>query len=101
VLDDVRGTAAAGEFAAKAGGGTLGVGSDGRLVGAVPLELRQAGRAIAALTDSKALDPMAAGSAAAVAAARAQGEAATVNLVFQAGVTTFGPVKVGPSPSVG
>jgi hypothetical protein len=36
-----------------------------------------------------------------VAAARAQGEASTVNLVFQAGVTTFGPVKVGPAPKVG
>ena len=36
-----------------------------------------------------------------VAAARAQGEAATVNLVFQAGVTTFGPVKIGPAPKVG
>jgi hypothetical protein len=101
VLNNVGGTAAAGGFAVKAAGGTLGVGTDGRLVGAVPLELRQAGRALTALADTKALDPAAAGSAAAVAAARAQGEAATVNLVFQAGVTTFGPVKVGPSPSVG
>ena len=101
VMEDVRGTAAAGAFAAKASGGTLGVGSGGRLVGAVPLELRQAGRAISALADSKALDPGAAGSAAAVAAARAKGEASTVNLVFQAGVTTFGPVKVGPAPKVG
>lgn len=101
VLSDLRGQAAAGDFAAKADGGTLGVDADGRLVGAVPLELRQAGRAIAALSDTEALDAASAGSAAAVAAARAQGEAATVNLVFQAGVTTFGPVKVGPSPSVG
>jgi len=101
VLNDVRGTAAAGVFAVRADGGTLGVDLDGRLVGAVPLELRQADRAITALEDSKALDPAAAGSAAAVAAARAQGEAVTVNLVFQAGVTTFGPVMVGPAPKVG
>jgi hypothetical protein len=101
VLNQVQGTASAGTFAAKAGGGTLGVGPDGRLVGAVPLELKQADKALSALAGAEALDPTAAGSAAAVAAARAQGEAATVNLVFQAGVTTFGPVKVGPSPKVG
>lgn len=97
----VQANLTAGDFTAKAAGGTLGVGPDGRLVGAVPLELRQADRALSALAGAEALEEGAAGSAAAVAAARAQGEAATVNLVFQAGVTTFGPVRVGPAPKIG
>lgn len=101
VINAVQGTAAAGAFSAKAQGGTLGVGPDGRLVGALPLELRQAGRALAALANSQTVEAGAAGNAAAVAAARAQGEATTINLVFQAGVMTLGPVRVGPSPKVG
>ena len=38
---------------------------------------------------------------AALAAARARGEAATLNLVFQAGAATLGPVCIGPAPRVG
>lgn len=101
VLESVQGTMAAGTFSAKAQDGTLGIGSDGRLVGAIPLELRQPDRALTALAETATVDEAAAGSAAAVAAARAQGEATTVNLVFQAGVMTFGPVRLGPSPKVG
>jgi hypothetical protein len=101
VLEAVQGTMAAGTFSAKASNGTLGVGSEGRLVGAIPLELRQPDRALTALAETATVDETAAGSAAAVAAARAQGEATTVNLVFQAGVMTFGPVRLGPAPKVG
>lgn len=80
-------------------GGTLSVGSGGRLAGAVPLEMRQATQGLAALAEG-GLDPNAARSAAVVAAARDQGGSATLNLVFQAGVATLGPVMIGPSPRV-
>ena len=61
---DVEGQLSGGTASAKAKGGTLGVGAEGRLVGAVPLELQRADRAIAALADANALDAGAAGSAA-------------------------------------
>jgi hypothetical protein len=97
----LEGSATGGMASVKTKDGALGVGPDGRLVGAVPLELRRADQALAALADSRVLDPGVASSAAAVAAARAQGEAATINLVFQAGATTLGPVRIGPAPKVG
>ena len=97
---EVEGTISGAAASAKTKGGTLGAGADGRLVGALPLELHQAGPALAALADANALEPGAAGSAAAVAAARAQGQAANINLVFQAGATTLGPVRIGPAPKV-
>ena len=98
---DVEGQLSGGAASAKAKGGTLGAGSDGRLVGAIPLELQKAEKAISALADANALDAGAAGSAAAVAAARAQGQQTNINLVFQAGAATLGPVRIGPSPKVG
>jgi hypothetical protein len=97
----IEGSVAGGSASIKTKGGTLSVGSDGRLVGALPLELRQPARALTALADGRALDPGVASSAGAVAAARAQGEAASLNLVFQAGAATLGPVRIGPSPRVG
>jgi hypothetical protein len=101
VVQGVEGAASGGSVSIKTKGGTLSVGSDGRLAGALPLEMKQAGTAITALGEGEALDPGAASSAAAVAAARAQGEAATINLVFQAGAATLGPVRIGPAPRVG
>jgi hypothetical protein len=98
---ELQGSAAAGRTALKVRDGTLSVGSDGRLVGAAPLELTEAGPAFSALADGRALPPETAGTAAAVAAARAQGQTSTINLVFQAGVTTLGPVRIGPAPKVG
>jgi hypothetical protein len=97
----VEGQASGGGASVRTKGGALSVGADGRLVGALPLELRQPAAALGALADGRLLDPGVASSAAAVAAARAQGEAATVNLVFQAGAATLGPVRIGPSPKVG
>ncbi|OYX31928.1 MAG: hypothetical protein B7Y99_09340 [Caulobacterales bacterium 32-69-10] len=100
-IQGVEGSAAGGAVSLKTKGGALSVGSDGRLAGAIPLEMKQAGAAITALGEGEALDPGAASSAAAVAAARAQGEAANLNLVFQAGAATLGPVRIGPAPKVG
>lgn len=99
--EGVEGAATGGTASVKTRGGTLAVGGDGRLVGAIPLELREGPRAIAALADGQALDAGVASSAAAVAAARARDQAALINLVFQAGVTTLGPVRIGPAPKVG
>lgn len=101
VAQGVEGVFSGGTTSIKTKGGTLGVGADGRLVGAVPLEMRQGAAALTALAEGEVLDPGVASSAAAVAAARAQGEAATINLVFQAGAATLGPVRIGPSPRVG
>lgn len=101
VVDQIQGEVVLGAVTAKANAGTLGAGADGRLVGAAPLQITQAGKALSVLSDTNTVAPEAAGAAAAVAAARAQGGAATVNLVFQAGVATFGPVKIGPAPKVG
>lgn len=101
VVDQIQGEIVLGAVTAKAGSGTLGAGSGGRLVGAIPLQIKQADKALSVLADTNTVAPEAAGSAAAVAAARAQAGTATVNLVFQAGVATFGPVKIGPAPKIG
>ena len=98
--EEVQGSLIAGKSEAKVENGTLGVGADGRLVGALPMTLKQPAPAITALAGGAALDEGAVNSAAAVAAARAQGETARINLVFQAGATTLGPVRIGPSPRV-
>jgi hypothetical protein len=78
--------------------GSLTVGEDGRLRGALPLTLRQGEAALDALGAARALDPDAAHTAAAVARARqgADGSAAMA-LTFQAGVATLGPVNLGPA----
>ncbi|MEO6338892.1 MAG: DUF2125 domain-containing protein [Caulobacteraceae bacterium] len=98
-VEIVRGEMQGGDAAVWARGGALTAGRDGNLSGAVPLELRQAPKSLAALSD-QGLDPEAAKTAAMIATARDQGGAASFNLVFQAGVTTLGPVKIGPAPKV-
>ena len=81
-------------------GGALAVGRDGRLTGAMPLKLREPGKALGVLQSVPEADDTAPAAAAAVDQARAQGSTANLNLVFQAGVATLGPVKVGPPPKV-
>jgi len=98
-LQIVKAELQAGDAAAWAKSGQLSAGRDGRLVGAVPLELRQAPKSIGALS-GQPLDPMAAKTAAEIATARTQGDSASLNLVFQAGVATLGPVPIGPAPKV-
>ena len=96
-VEIVRGEMQGGDAAVWARGGSLTAGRDGYLTGAVPLELRQAAKSLAALAD-QGLDPQTAKTTAMIAAARDQGGSASFNLVFQAGVTTLGPIKIGPAP---
>jgi hypothetical protein len=91
----------AGDALIGANGGTLSVGSDGRLRGVLPVSLRQAPRALGAMGASGVLPPETAQAAASIAEAR-QGadQEARATLTFQAGRTTLGPVDIGPSPKV-
>jgi hypothetical protein len=91
----------AGEALIGANSGSLTVGADGRLRGALEVTLRQAPRALAAMGTSGALSPQAAQAAADVAQAReGPDRAARVTLYFEAGRTTLGPVAIGPAPSI-
>ena len=98
-VEIVRTELQGGTVAAWAKGGVLTAGRDGRLQGSIPLEMRQAAKSLGALA-GQPLDPNTARTAASIAAARDQGGSATLNLVFQAGVTTLGPVPIGPAPKV-
>ena len=91
----------AGEAVIGSQSGTLRVGYDGRLAGAMDVSLRQAPRALGAMADTGMIPPETALAAAAVAAAR-QGtsDIARARVTFEAGRTTLGPVAIGPSPRV-
>jgi len=100
-LDVEHGALTAGVTMLNLRPGRLSVGSDGRLRGSVGLDLRQAPNVIQTLADAKAIDPDAVDEAVTVARARAAGGAVTqADLTFLAGVTTFGPVAIGPAPKV-
>lgn len=98
--DQLHLTFTAGTTGVDSGGGALSVGRDGRLSGAMPLQLREPGKALAVLQGAPSIEDNAPATAAAIAQARTQGSTANINLVFQAGVATLGPVKVGPSPKL-
>ena len=98
-VEIVRGELQGGDAAAWARGGSVTAGRDGYLSGAVALELRQAAKSLSALAD-QGLDAQAAKTSAMIAAARDQGGTASFSLVFQAGATTLGPIKIGPAPRV-
>ena len=81
--------------------GSLGVGADGRLSGALQVTLRQASRGLAAMGDTGLIAPDAARQATVVTEARrGAGEVAQGSINFQAGRTTLGPVALGPAPKV-
>ena len=81
--------------------GTLSVGDDGRLRGALDVSLRQAPQALTAMAETGVIPPETAIAATAVAAARTgPGDIAHATLTFQAGQTTLGPVAIGPAPRV-
>ena len=81
--------------------GTLRVGDDGRLQGALDVSLRQAPQALTAMAETGVIPPETAIAATAVAMARAgPGDVARATLTFQAGQTTLGPVAIGPAPRV-
>ena len=91
----------AGDAVLEANGGSLGVGADGRLNGALDVTLRQAPKALGALRDTGVIEPDAAQAATVVTEARqGAGEAAQATITFQAGRTTLGPVALGPSPRI-
>lgn len=76
-------------------GGSVGVGTDGRLVGDVPLRLRQApqlfsGPAGAQSVTVRPLDP-----------ATRERASSRFDLMLRDGEVRLGPVRVGPSPKVG
>jgi len=100
-LDVEHGELTAGASVLDLRPGRLTVGSDGRLRGSVGLDLHQAPNIIRTLADTRTIDPSAADSAITVAQARAAGGPVTqADLTFLAGVTTFGPVAIGPAPKV-
>ncbi|HEY5107652.1 MAG TPA: DUF2125 domain-containing protein [Caulobacteraceae bacterium] len=92
--------ASAGQVVVDARAGALSVGSDGRLVGSLTADIREAPRALAAMGQSGAIAPEAAGAAASVIGARSHGQIATLTIDFQAGQTTLGPAAIGPAPRV-
>ena len=88
----------AGDVAARIRDGRLSVGRDGRLRGRLDLALNRPLQALAALGQLEGASPDALGTATAVAQAR--GAQATLPLVFEAGVMTVGPVRLGDAPRV-
>jgi hypothetical protein len=96
-----QGGITAGEALIGTNSGTLTVGQDGRLRGVLDVSLRQAPRALGALSETGVIPPENAAAAAAVAEARqGTGDVARATLNFQAGQTTLGPVAIGPAPKV-
>ena len=94
-------TLTAGDAQLSALGGTLSVGFDGRLRGDLPVELREAPRALIAMGQTGAAPPEAAAAAAAVVAARqGDGPAARASITFEAGQATLGPVALSPAPRI-
>lgn len=91
----------AGEALIGANGGTLTVARDGRLRGSLDVSLREAPRALDEMGREGVIPEERAQAAAAVAQAReGPGEQARARLTFEAGMTTLGPVAVGPAPKV-
>lgn len=91
----------AGEALIGADSAVLTVGDDGRLLGVLPITVRQAPRALGVMGDQGVLPRETAQAAADVAQAREEaGQTAHITLDFQAGRTTLGPVGIGPAPRV-
>jgi hypothetical protein len=91
----------AGDAVLGVSGGTLAAARDGRLDGVLQVTLRQAPRALSAMSAEGVVDPGAAQSATTVAQARqGAGDVAQATLNFEAGRTTLGPVALGAAPKV-
>jgi hypothetical protein len=91
---------AAGEAVFDSHVGSLSVGADGRLRGALSVSLRQGPRALTSMGESGGIAPEAAREAASVVGVNAAGPIATMSLDFQAGRTTLGPVALGSAPRI-
>jgi hypothetical protein len=84
-----------------ANSGELAVGADGRLRGDLSLALARVPASLGALGRAGVLDPALAGSGSEIAGSRAATDpSAKLDLTFQAGVATLGPLAIGPSPRV-
>ena len=70
------------------------------LTRALDVSLRQAPRALGEMGREGVIPPANAAAAAAVAEARETGDQARATISFQAGMTTLGPVALGPAPKV-
>jgi hypothetical protein len=91
----------AGDASVAVSSGTLGVGADGRVSGALDTTLKQAPRVLAALGEAGLLPPETVAAATLVAVARqGAGDTARAAIDFQAGRTTLGPVALAPAPKV-
>lgn len=91
----------AGDAVLGANSGTIGVAVDGRLSGVLNVTLRQAPRALGAMSETGAITSEAANAATVVTLARqGAGDAAQAAIEFQAGRTTLGPVALGAAPRV-
>jgi len=99
-MDVKRGGLTAGDALIGVNSGALSVGSDGRATGVLDVSLRQAPRALDAMSDTGAIPPDRAAAASAVAQARQTGDLARATLNFEAGQTTLGPVAISPAPKV-
>jgi hypothetical protein len=96
-----KATLTAGDAQVAVTAGTLGAGADGRLTGALDVALRRAPQALGALSDTGTIAPQAAQEATMVVEARqGDGDIAHAAINFLAGVTTLGPVAIGPAPRV-
>ncbi|MFI4936372.1 MAG: DUF2125 domain-containing protein [Caulobacterales bacterium] len=93
-------TVQAGEALLDARTGLISVDDNGRLSGSITAALRQAPRALTAMSQAGAIRPEAAAQSAAALAASPGADAAHVTLDFQAGQTRLGPVTIGPAPKV-
>ncbi|HEY5072016.1 MAG TPA: DUF2125 domain-containing protein [Caulobacteraceae bacterium] len=89
---------AAGDAILNARSGTLTVGDEGRLNGALTATLREAPRALQAMGEAGTISPEAARTASAVIGAGGDRSGITVTVHFQAGRTTLGPAAIGPAP---
>jgi hypothetical protein len=92
---------AAGDALIGATSGSLTVGRDGRARGVIDVTLRQAPRALDAMSQSGVIAPEAAQAASDVAAAReGPDKTARAQITFQAGRVTLGPVAIGAAPKI-
>ena len=96
-----QGGVSAGDAVIGATAGALSAGADGRVRGVLPVTVREAPRTLGAMGDQGLLPRESAQAAADVAQSReAPDHTAHINLTFEAGRTTLGPVAIGPAPKV-
>lgn len=98
-VDIAQAGLAAGPRRLGVGRGRLSVDADGSLDGALTVDITHAAGLMDDVGRSDGVDPLAAKAARAVIDARAvAGRRTLVDLTFQAGATTLGPVAMGPAP---